>query len=99
MGACLPRLVDLEFTLAAIIKKKKPVMAEIDESQGLTAYGMTNQEIKLWRDLSAVAGQFLQLPTLHPSERNETVMDIHRLQDRLLSRPGLRTVGWPRPTE
>jgi len=75
------------------------VADQVDESQGLADYGMTNQEIELWKDLGAVAGQFLQLPTLHPSERNETVIEIHRLQNRLLSRPGLRAVGWPRPTE
>lgn len=61
----------------------------------LAEYGMTSQEIRLWYALAEVAGQFLQLPTLHPNERAETVVEIHKLQNRLLARPGLRAAGWP----
>jgi hypothetical protein len=56
---------------------------------------MTDQEIGLWYDLGALAGRFLGLPPLHPNERTETVVEIHKLQNRLLARPGLRAVGWP----
>lgn len=61
----------------------------------LVEYGMTEQEIELWYDLGTLAGQFYELPTLHPTEWNETAAELHRLQDRLLARPGLRAVGWP----
>jgi len=63
--------------------------------QQLVEYGMTYQEIDLWYDLGTMAGRFLDLPTLHPNERNETVVELHKLQNRLLARPGLRAVGWP----
>jgi|tagenome__1003787_1003787.scaffolds.fasta_scaffold20968070_4 hypothetical protein len=66
------------------------------QRQRLVEHGMTNQEIDLWYDLGTVAGRFLDLPILHPNERDETVVELHKLQNRLLSRPGLRAVGWPR---
>jgi len=37
----------------------------------------------------------LSLPELHPMERGETATDFHRIQLRLLARPGLRAAGWP----
>lgn len=64
--------------------------------ESLAEYGMTDEEIGLWYDLAALAGRFLQLPTLHPNERAEAVVEFHRLQNRLLARPGLRAAGWPR---
>ena len=64
--------------------------------QRLTEYGMTDDEIGLWFALADLAGRFLQLPVLHPSERSETAIEIHRIQNILLARPGLRAVGWPR---
>jgi hypothetical protein len=63
--------------------------------QRLSQYGMTDDELDLWFDLAALAGRFLQLPTLHPNERSETVVELHALQTRLLARPGLRAAGWP----
>jgi hypothetical protein len=56
---------------------------------------MTDDEVDLWFELAGVAGRFLRLPTLHPNERSETVVELHALQTRLLARPGLRAVGWP----
>ena len=61
----------------------------------LVNLGLTDAEIDLWYDLGALAGRFLELPTLHPNERGETVVEFHKLQNRLLARPGLRAVGWP----
>jgi len=63
--------------------------------QRLSQYGMTDDEIELWFDLAPIAGRFLRLPTLHPTERSETVVELHALQTRLLARPGLRAAGWP----
>jgi hypothetical protein len=56
---------------------------------------MTDEEIGLWYDLATLAGRFLQ-PPLYPKERNEAAVEFHRLQNRLLARPGLRAAGWPR---
>jgi hypothetical protein len=67
-------------------------------SERLAEYGMTADEIELWFALGRLAGRFLQLPVLHPSERSETVIDIHSIQNRLLARPGLRATGWPTTT-
>jgi hypothetical protein len=69
---------------------------ESNGRQQLSDYGMTDEEIDLWYALGALAGRFLNLPILHPNERSETVVEFHVLQNRLLARPGLRTVGWPR---
>lgn len=63
--------------------------------ESLADYGMTHEEIGLWYDLAALAGRFLQLPTLHPNERDEAAVEFHRLQNRLLALPGLRAVRWP----
>jgi hypothetical protein len=65
----------------------------------LRALGMTDEEQNLWDALAAVAGRMLQLPDLHPMEQHEVAHDFHKLQLRLLARPGLRAAGWPRPTE
>jgi subtilisin family serine protease len=64
--------------------------------EGLVGLGMTNEEIEVWYELAAVAGRILQLPELHPCERHEATHDFHKLQDRLLGRPGLRATGWLR---
>ncbi len=57
---------------------------------------MTEQEIELWEKLGEVAGRFLALPLLHPMEQKEAVGDLHNLHHRLLARPGLRAIPWPR---
>ena len=69
-------------------------MSEPTRAQ-LADFGMTEQELDLWFALAEVAGGFLRLPLLHPSEQQETVADLHHLQSRLLARPGLRAHGWP----
>lgn len=43
----------------------------------LVDLGLTDAEIDLWYDLGALAGRFLELPTLHPNERGETVVEFH----------------------
>ncbi|WP_337869992.1 hypothetical protein [Meiothermus sp.] len=48
----------------------------------------------IWLALGQVAGDLLDLPVFHPSEREETVRDLHNLQSRLLARVGLRAIGW-----
>jgi hypothetical protein len=61
----------------------------------LREFGMTQEEIRIWNALAGVAGATLELPVLHPMEREEVASDFHRLQLRLLARPGLRAAGWP----
>jgi hypothetical protein len=65
------------------------------ERERLAAHEMTEDELDIWYALADVAGRMLQLPTLHPMEVHETAHDFHKLQDRLLARPGLRPAGWP----
>lgn len=69
----------------------------LDQRNNLVEFGMTDDEIDLWEKLADVAGRFLALPVLHPMEQQEAVHDLHNLQARLLGRPGLRAIGWPRP--
>jgi hypothetical protein len=75
-------------------------MPQIDDPQldrdGLANLGMTPAELEVWYRLGEVAGRMLQLPVLHPMEQHETAHDFHKLQSRLLARPGLRAAGWPR---
>jgi hypothetical protein len=61
----------------------------------LLEFGMTREEVRTWNALAGVAGAMLELPVLHPMEREEVASDFHRLQLRLLARPGLRAAGWP----
>jgi hypothetical protein len=72
-------------------------MPEPDNSQqreALRRFGMTDTEIGIWFALADVAGRMLQLPVLHPTERQETAADFHHIQDRLLARAGMRAQGW-----
>jgi len=75
-------------------------MPDTDEAQRslerLAKFGMTQAELDIWIALANVAGRMLQLPELHPNEQEEVVHEIHVIQNRLLARPGLRAVGWPK---
>jgi hypothetical protein len=71
-----------------------PSKTNAEQRRRLLSYGMTAQEVEIWFALGKVAGDLLNLPTLHPSERDETVRDIHNLQTRLLARAGMRAMGW-----
>ncbi|GEM85183.1 hypothetical protein [Meiothermus hypogaeus] len=71
-----------------------PARTIAEERRRLLDYGMTPEEVEIWLALGKVAGTLLKLPTLHPNEQEETVRDIHNLQNRLLARVGLRALGW-----
>jgi hypothetical protein len=71
-----------------------PDRSHADARTRLAQLGMTEDELELWEAVAAVAGRMLELPVLHPSEREETATDFHRIQLRLLARPGLRAAGW-----
>jgi len=68
------------------------------DRKSLAELGMTDAELDVWYALADVASQMYQLPTLHPMEAHETQHDCHKLELRLLARPGLRAAGWPRKT-
>lgn len=57
--------------------------------------GLTEAEARAWEKLGAAAAALLALPELHPMEREEACHALHRLQDYLLSRPAMRSLGWP----
>lgn len=56
--------------------------------------GMTDQEIDLWLVLADVGERLDALPELHPMAEHEAAHALHRVQDLLLSRPGMRAQGW-----
>lgn len=66
--------------------------------ENLAKLGMTDAELDIWAALAEVAGRMLQLPVLHPMEREEICHDMHKLQLRMLARPGLRAAGWLKRT-
>ncbi len=68
------------------------------DRKSLAKLGMTDAELDIWAALAEVAGRMLQLPVLHPMEQEETCHDMHKLQLRMLARPGLRAAGWPKKT-
>lgn len=62
--------------------------------QPLRDMGMTEDEVAAFDALADAATKILALPTLHTMEREEVCHDIHKIQMRLLARPGLRAIGW-----
>lgn len=60
------------------------------ERDPLLDFGLTEEELRVWYDLAAVAGLMLALPLQHPMERQETATEFHVLQQRLLARAGIR---------
>lgn len=60
----------------------------------LDELGMTEPEIELWLALDDVGTRMAELPELHPMAAHEAAHALHRVQDLLLSRPGMRAQGW-----
>jgi hypothetical protein len=54
------------------------------------ASGMTDAEADCWELAGALAGKYLNLPELHPMDRDEMARVFHIIQYRLLSRPTYR---------
>ena len=63
----------------------------------LAGLGMTDDEAAVWLALEDVAARLAALPELHPMAGHETAHALHRLQDLLLTRPGMRAQGWGAP--
>lgn len=58
-----------------------------------SAHRLTEDERKLALLLADVWNLFLALPIEHPMDRDEFCRGVHRLQDKLLSRPGRRQLN------
>lgn len=54
------------------------------------AAGMTQAEADCWETIAKAAGQFFELPELHPMDAAEMASAIHVVQNKLLSRPTYR---------
>jgi hypothetical protein len=60
------------------------------DRQFVLAAGMTEAEADCWEHAARAAGEFFELPELHPMDRAEVASAIHVLQNKLLSRPTYR---------
>lgn len=58
------------------------------------AIGFTSDECDVFDLVTTAATAVLALPVLHPMDREEFCHAFHVIQDKLLARPGLRTIGW-----
>ena len=56
--------------------------------------GMTDAEIEAWLALERAGARIAALPQLHPMAEHEAAHALHRIEDLLLSRPGMRAQGW-----
>ena len=54
------------------------------------AAGMTEAEADCWETIAKAAGQFFDLPEMHPMDKQEVASAIHIVQNKLLSRPTYR---------
>jgi hypothetical protein len=52
--------------------------------------GMTAAEADCWELAARLAGQFFDLPKLHPMDAQEVATAVHVIQNKLLSRPTYR---------
>jgi len=76
-------------------KEEEPKKAMTDKDRALDrerviACGMTEAEADCWVVVAKAAGQFFDLPKLHPMDDHEVAHAIHIIQHKLLSRPAYR---------
>jgi hypothetical protein len=69
------------------------VAADEDETPGVR---FTRQELEALAACGALWDRLVALPPLHPDERAEVRAAVHRVQDMIIARPGMRALGWPR---
>jgi hypothetical protein len=65
----------------------------------LAKLGMTEPEIDAWLALADAGTKFAALPQLHPMAEHEAAHALHRVEDLLLARPGMRAQGWGLPPD
>jgi len=66
------------------------ISSPLVSNDGLTAVGMTNEEVRAWEELADLANRIYELPTVYLWERREIQHDLHNLELRVLARPSLR---------
>lgn len=71
------------------------IVGDADTIKAMYSTGMTEAEVHAFFTLASAASEVLDLPDLHPMDREEYCHAFHVLQDKLLARPGLRAIGWP----
>jgi hypothetical protein len=71
-------------------KKAKQEFDEKAERQHMLACGFTDAEADCWMQVAKAAGNFFNLPKLHPMDEHEVAQAIHIIQNKLLSRPTYR---------
>jgi len=69
---------------------KKAEFDEAGERKRVLACGLTEAEADCWVTVARAAGQFFDLPKLHPMDDHEVAHAIHIIQHKLLSRPMYR---------
>jgi hypothetical protein len=74
---------------AAAADNKRDEERKLDRACVL-ASGLTEAEADCWELAGELAGKLLDLPELHPMDRQEIAQTIHVIQYRLLSRPTYR---------
>lgn len=70
-------------------KQSVPAKKKTDRECVMEA-GMTAAEADCWELIAKAAAKFFELPSLHPSEKQDVVNAIHVVQDKLLARPTYR---------
>jgi hypothetical protein len=65
-----------------------------DTRARLIRLGMTDSEIEAWLALERAGARVAALPQLYPMAEHEAAHALHRIEDLLLSRPGMRAQGW-----
>jgi hypothetical protein len=60
---------------------------------------MTEAEIEAWLALARAGARIAALPQLHPMAEHEAAHALHRVEDLLLTRPGMRAQGWGSPPD
>jgi hypothetical protein len=92
IAPCAGALAFTGLTPGAASADRKP-KAEFDEKaerKRVLACGLTEAEADCWVVVAKAAGQFFDLPKLHPMDDHEVAQAIHIIQHKLLSRPVYR---------
>lgn len=70
----------------------EPMQDDKPSTQTTETHALTEQERECLNAIGHAFNLFSALPVIHPADLPETVRDIHNLQNRVLSRVGLRSM-------
>lgn len=76
---------------AFVEKGLDPPLSELIEI-ALLEVGMTDQEVRAMSLTVDCANAILELPVLHPMEKEEFCHAMHIIQDQLMARPSMRAM-------